>query len=97
MHDGSVQVGGGHQPRNERGILHGIPGPKAPPTENLIGPPSPKDDANGEEDPRDESPNSQNALPAVSESAPQSGSESNTEGDRHSNVTEIESWRMQNH
>ena len=46
----------GEQPRDKRGVLHGIPAPVAAPPEHLVRPVSADEDASSEECPRDERP-----------------------------------------
>ena len=64
-----VQIGGGAQPRQERRVLHRVPGPEASPAEHLVGPPRAEQDADGEERPGEQRPAAGGELPPLADPA----------------------------
>src|SRR5438309_1127409 len=65
LHERRMQVRGRGEPREERGVLHGIPRPVPAPAEDLVGPPRAEDDADGEEAPGHERPPAGLAQPSL--------------------------------
>ena len=92
-----MQVGGRRQPRDERGVLDGVPRPVPAPAEHLVGPPRAEDDADGEEAPREQRPASRFDQPAFPEPTRHQGGDSECEGNREADIAEVEHRRVERH
>ena len=66
---GRVQKGGRRQPGQQGGVFDRVPGPVAPPTEDLVAPPGTEDDAGGEARPGENGPTAGLATASLPPSA----------------------------
>ncbi|CDE46959.1 unknown [Sutterella sp. CAG:351] len=85
------------QPRKERGIFHGVPGPPAAPAEFVVRPEGAKRDAEREKNPGRRSPRTHPAGPCDIETAAEERRDRESERHREAHITEIEKRRMEHH
>ena len=96
-HREQVQQRAGEQPRDERGVLHGVPAPETAPAEHFVRPVSADEDARAEEAPGDERKASRRAEPAGGRRARQKSA--CRAGERHGEqrIAEEQDRRMNRH
>ena len=97
LHHHRVEVGGAGEPREQRGVLHGVPSPEAAPPEHLVAPPGAEDDPDGEEAPGEEGGPPGLDEPALAE--PTRGQRRDGERERHREAHEaqVEHRRVEGH
>ena len=92
-----VQHGGGREPRDEGGVLDGVPAPIAAPGQDHVGPPGTQADAEREEEPAAERPPLR-ALHPLRVAAPlPHGGHRKGEGNGQTDVAQEQRRRMQHH
>ena len=90
-----VEVGRADQPRQERGVLHRVPGPEAAPPQHLVGPPRPQHDPERQEGPGEQGPPPGLPLPVLVEAAGDQGGHGEGEGHGEPDEAQVEHRRVE--
>src|SRR5215468_7750628 len=90
-----MQQRGAGEPRHQRGVLDRVPEPEAAPAQDVVGPPAPERDAEGEKAPGGERPWPYPARPSGVDPALDQRGYGEGEGHREADIAEIEEWRME--
>ena len=94
LDDDRMDIGGRREPRQQRGVLDGIPPPKAAPAEDLVAPPRAEHDAERERTPGEHRPAALLERPAFLDSAGDEHRDREGEGNAHPNEAEVEQGRV---
>ena len=92
-----VQIGGGAQPREERRVLHRVPGPEAAPPEHLVRPPRSEHDARRSETPTRTTSTAGWRAATPRRSARHERGDGEGEGDGEADEAEVEQGRVEGH
>ncbi|OPZ76699.1 MAG: hypothetical protein BWY79_01497 [Actinobacteria bacterium ADurb.Bin444] len=95
--DDGVEQGGGGEPGDEGGILHGVPGPIATPSQGDVGPPRPHHIADGEKQPPGERPPPQRRNPRGHGVARGEARHHQRERYGHGHIAQVEGHWMHHH
>ena len=93
-HNGTVQQGGGNQPRHETRVFHRVPEPKAAPAQLIIGPPGPERDPDGQEHPSRQRPRPHPTRPSRVHPPLNQCGHCKGEGHRKADIAQIQEGRM---
>ena len=97
LHHHRVEIGGGDEPRHQRGVLDRVPRVPAAPTHLLVGPFRTEEDGEAEERPRGERPAACGDDPALVRAAGGERAHREGEGDGEADVAEVEERRVREH
>ena len=92
-----MDIGRAGNPRHERSIFDGVPGPIATPAEHFVGPASAEHDARGENAPREERPTTSRSEPGRSKLTRNHCGECEGEGQGEARKAGIQQDRMNHH
>ena len=92
-----MKVGCAGEPGQERGVLHGIPGPVAAPSEYPIRPPGAKHITQSQEEPGKDRPTARAGNPFRTQTPGDQCRESEGERDREAHIANVKRWRMKEH
>ena len=87
----------GHEPRQERHVLHGVPRPVPAPSQDPVGPQRSEDQADREEDPGGQRPPAGQPDPLVGEPPRQQGGQAEGERDGEPDEPQIQEGRVDGH
>ncbi len=97
LHHHRVEVGGGREPGQERGVLDRVPGPEAAPAQHLVAPPGAHGDADGEAAPGQQRPASGLDQPPLPQAAGDEGGDGKRERDGEPYVAQVQDRRVDQH
>ena len=92
-----VEECGHHEPRQQRGVFHGIPGPVAAPPELDVRPPHADQQTDAQKQPGDERPFADRDQPIAVEPFRQQRGDREGERNRDRDVAEVQHGRMEDH
>ena len=92
-----VQEGSAREPWHEGCDLNRIPAPVAAPSQNVVGPSSPKDQSQSQEEPRHQGPAASNPDPAIVASSGDQRRHGESIGDHEGHETQVQHRRMNDH